>query len=121
MEGQSNTTTAEAVLTRAQQELQALYGPRLKGLILFGSRARQTHREDSDIDLAVILEGPLDAYREIQRTGLLRAAINLETGHLLSCVYLTPESLAAKNSPFSLNLAREGKTLNPPSTNELRA
>jgi antitoxin ChpS len=29
----------------------------LKGVILFGSRARDTHRPDSDTDLAILLQG----------------------------------------------------------------
>jgi predicted nucleotidyltransferase len=40
--------------------LRARYGDRLKGLILFGSRARGDHRPDSDADLAVVLEGPIE-------------------------------------------------------------
>lgn len=30
----------------------------LRGAVLFGSRARQTHRPDSDADIAVLLRGP---------------------------------------------------------------
>ena len=31
------------------------YGSRLRNAVVFGSRARQDHREDSDLDLAVVL------------------------------------------------------------------
>jgi hypothetical protein len=39
--------------------LQEIYGSRLKGLILFGSRARGDFSEDSDLDLAIVLEPPI--------------------------------------------------------------
>ena len=32
------------------------FGERLRGLVLFGSRARGDHRPDSDVDVAVFLE-----------------------------------------------------------------
>ena len=44
---------------RLKRELVALYGPRLKQVLLYGSRARGDHREDSDYDVLVVLEsGP---------------------------------------------------------------
>jgi len=36
------------------------YGARLRGLVLFGSRARGDHRPDSDADVAVFLEAVED-------------------------------------------------------------
>jgi predicted nucleotidyltransferase len=54
-----DAATREA-LSRLQVCLRARYGDRLKGLILFGSRARGDHRPDSDADLAVVLEGPIE-------------------------------------------------------------
>ena len=39
--------------------LRARYGARLRGLVLFGSRARRDHRDDSDLDVAVVLAAPI--------------------------------------------------------------
>lgn len=36
--------------------LASRYGPRLKAIYLFGSRARQDHHSDSDADLAVFVD-----------------------------------------------------------------
>lgn len=99
------------VLAAFKSQVEALYGPRLKSLYLFGSRARQTNAPDSDIDVALILDGPIDIYREIQRTSEIRAAINLDSGHSLSCVYLTPSDLDSKRSPLARNIAKEGKPI----------
>jgi len=40
------------------------YGARLRGLVLFGSRARGDHREDSDADVAVFLGQVTDPIAE---------------------------------------------------------
>ena len=51
-------------LREAQQRLQAMYGDRLRRVILYGSQARGDAREDSDIDVLVVLDGPFDLYQE---------------------------------------------------------
>ena len=47
-------------VTRALQQFAAdvrrRYGARVRGLYLFGSRARGDHKADSDIDVAVVLD-----------------------------------------------------------------
>jgi Nucleotidyltransferase domain len=48
------------LLLQLEEQLAKLFGPRLRGLILFGSRARGDHGEDSDADVAVILAGPVE-------------------------------------------------------------
>lgn len=42
-------------LAAFRDRLARRYGDRLRGLVLFGSRARGDHREDSDADVAVVL------------------------------------------------------------------
>jgi predicted nucleotidyltransferase len=48
----------QALMLAVKPRLADLYGARLKGLILFGSRARGDFTEGSDADVAVILEQP---------------------------------------------------------------
>ena len=47
-----------------KEQLQSLYGNRLRGLVLYGSAARGQSGPDSDIDILCILDGPLSG-REI--------------------------------------------------------
>lgn len=47
-----------------QAILAAKYGPHLRSLYLFGSRARGDHRPDSDIDIAVYLDEAPDPLGE---------------------------------------------------------
>ena len=99
---------ALAILREFRGRLSARYGDRLRGIILFGSRARGDFREDSDADLAIFIE-PLsdpigaqmdisgDAYLTFLDRGLLiqpwvfqgspEAPDRARAGHLLDVVF----------------------------------
>lgn len=87
------TAEVETALATLKKGLQEVYGPRLKKMILYGSQARGAAGPDSDIDVAVILDGPIHVGHEIARTSHLRQRINLETEQLVSLLYLAPETL----------------------------
>lgn len=55
----------QKLTARIHDRLLALYGRRLRGIILYGSRARKNDTADSDLDLLVLLSAPLDLGREI--------------------------------------------------------
>jgi uncharacterized protein len=54
-----NRTDNIALLSRMKQLLAQAFGRRLRGVVLFGSQARGESRADSDIDLLVLLDGPV--------------------------------------------------------------
>ena len=99
----------EAVLLEFKDGLRAIYGDRLTGLVLYGSYARGEAREDSDIDTAVILRGPIFPGDEIERTSLLRQRICLEHGVLVSSVYVTEGDLGQGKDPLLMNIRRDGQ------------
>jgi uncharacterized protein len=47
----------DPILAEVKKRLVALYGDRIKRVVLFGSRARGDHKRDSDYDIAVFLRG----------------------------------------------------------------
>jgi predicted nucleotidyltransferase len=49
-----------ALMAALRQRLRQRFGRRLKGVVLFGSRARGDHMADSDADVAVVLTGPIE-------------------------------------------------------------
>lgn len=51
--------TQQTVFQQIKETLQEVYGDRLRGVILYGSEARGETREDSDLDLLVLLNGPI--------------------------------------------------------------
>jgi len=51
----------EAALRAFRVRLRERFGSQLRGMVLFGSRARGDHRDDSDADVAVFLQPVTDA------------------------------------------------------------
>jgi len=100
-----------AAITAFCRELQQLYGARLRRVILFGSRARGDHDRDSDVDLCVVLEGPVHPGDEIARTGALTARLSLEYDVVLSRVFLPVSELEQGATAFVRAVAAEGVPL----------
>lgn len=71
-------------LQKCSTTLRKLYGNRLKGLVLYGSCARGTDDSDSDIDLLILLEGPVDPAQEIRQIWEVLYPVQLESERLLS-------------------------------------
>ncbi len=57
----------DPILRKCKAVLADLYGERLKGVVLYGSTARGEDAADSDIDLLVLLDGPVNVAAEIRR------------------------------------------------------
>jgi predicted nucleotidyltransferase len=53
-------------LTNIRQRLLKAHGQRLRGVVLYGSEVRGEARPDSDIDVLVLLEGPIDYGRDVR-------------------------------------------------------
>ena len=75
-----------SVLRKCRTVLQTLYGKRLKGVVLYGSSARGTDNAESDIDLMVLLAGPVDPALEIRQIWTVLYPVQLESDRLLSVV-----------------------------------
>src|SRR5947209_19938254 len=53
------------LLARIKSRLQAVYGDRLRGVVLYGSEARGESTPDSDVDILVLLAGPVALGRDL--------------------------------------------------------
>jgi predicted nucleotidyltransferase len=91
-----------------KRALEALYGPRLAGVVLFGSWARGDAAPDSDVDVLVILRGAVAPGDEIARTGDIVAALSLETDRVIAPVFISEERYRSTFGPLLRNIAREG-------------
>lgn len=85
-----------------------LYGERLDRVLLFGSQARDEATEASDVDLMVVLEGPVDRFAEIDRMGELTWEIDMAHSVLLSVVPVSKTDFEQGASPLLRNVRREG-------------
>lgn len=74
------------VIGELERGLKDLYGDRFHGLLLYGSYARGTAWEGSDVDLLLLLTGPVDPIREILAMELVTWPLSLESGLILAVV-----------------------------------
>ena len=98
----------EHILKEFREKTEKLYGKRLKDVILYGSWAKGLANQDSDIDLAIVLDGDVAPGEEIDRTIDIITEINLNYGVLISVYPVSENDYNSVNSPLMLNLRREG-------------
>ncbi|MEW6221583.1 MAG: nucleotidyltransferase domain-containing protein, partial [Thermodesulfobacteriota bacterium] len=102
-------STIRTVLAEAKAGLAALYGQRLKGVVLFGSYARQDHLPvGSDIDLLVLLDRVEDLAAERERYLPLVCELSLKHDTVLSIIPMAQSVFETRESPLVLNVRREG-------------
>lgn len=96
------------IVRQAREGLAKLYGDRLKAVYLFGSYARGDADEDSDIDVAVVLTGPVERWEERDRCNQLLTDLSLEHDCLLSAVHVSQEELLTGTYAIHRSIIREG-------------
>ncbi|MEW6202820.1 MAG: nucleotidyltransferase domain-containing protein [bacterium] len=90
-----------------KERLRAIFGDRLKGLILYGSEARGDARQDSDIDMLALLEGPVSDWNDISRIVDATYALQLEYGRLLNILPVDTNDYQ-KNYPLYIEARKDG-------------
>ena len=101
-------STLTNILQQLKRGLEDLYGPRLRGLYLFGSHARGEAEEGSDIDVAMVLDDFVSIYEEFDRTLELVAGLSLEHGCLISLMPLRVREWEAGREAMILEAKQEG-------------
>ncbi|WP_245599235.1 nucleotidyltransferase domain-containing protein [Thermococcus nautili] len=105
------STTLESTGNKAQaldefiRRVEARFGDSVEEIILFGSRARGNHDEESDIDLLIVGDVDFDGLMEVV-TNIL-----LEYGELISPIVLKPEEFRKRRDSFIRTVLSEGKVL----------
>ncbi|MEA3401234.1 MAG: nucleotidyltransferase domain-containing protein [Armatimonadota bacterium] len=98
----------DEALRQLRAELEELYGERLRGLYLFGSRARGDAEPDSDVDVAVVLDDFESVYTEIRRMSEVGARTSLDLDLHVSLIPVREADWREGTSIFLRNVAREG-------------
>lgn len=98
----------KSLLPELRRRFEALYGTRLVQLVLYGSQARGDAEPGSDIDVLVVLKGPVKPGEEIRRTLDDVVELSLQNNVVFSCVFVTDERFQREQSPLLMNVRREG-------------
>ena len=104
--------TIELALEKMIPGLQAIYGDLIDSVILYGSTARGTRTDDSDVDVAILLH--TGATREM-REQMLDLVVDLELacGKVLSVLCIDYEKFTEWKDtlPFYKNIRKDGVVL----------
>jgi predicted nucleotidyltransferase len=95
-------------IQQCKEVLVRQYGKHLKGVILYGSMARGQATSDSDIDLLVLLEPPLDYFAELRRIVDVLYPIQLESQQLISAKPASVNDFEVGTVSLYRNARREG-------------
>lgn len=98
----------QVVVRELRRRFEALYGGRLVRMVLYGSHAREDAEPGSDIDLLVVLHGPVGPCKEIERTSESVSEVSLSHNVVVSCVFVSEDDIQRERTPLLLNIRREG-------------
>ena len=94
-------------LDELRRQLGGVFGGRLTGFVLFGSRARGEGRDDSDLDVLVEITDVTPAERRLVQD--LGADIGTASGLVLSPL-VRPSGWQHMPSPLAHEIERDGRT-----------
>ncbi len=100
-----------AALVVARRRLEALYGDRLAHVVLYGSQARGEADADSDVDVLVVLEEPVNALDELKRLTRLKLEFLRRYDKDFSFRPVTEEAYLDRDRPLMTNVHAEGLEL----------
>jgi predicted nucleotidyltransferase len=96
------------IIQQCKEALARQYGKRLKGVILYGSMARGQAESDSDIDLLVLLEAPLDYFTELRQLVDVLYPMQLESEQLISAKPVLASDFEMGTVSLYRNARRDG-------------
>ena len=97
-----------AIAGQAKQALEKIYGDRLRDVFVFGSFARGEMAEDSDLDVAVVLDTVESRFAERGRIGALATDLSLSSGILVSFVFVEESDYRCGRYAVYRAIRREG-------------
>jgi len=103
--------TREELLKEIKTHLTKAHGRRLRGVVLHGSEARGEAGRDSDIDLLVLLEGPVDYGRDLQTNLDALYPLALQAGRRISAKPVEAAEYETVECPLYQRAHREGIAL----------
>lgn len=98
----------ERLLQEIRSRLHDVYGDRLCGVVLYGSEVRGSAEPDSDIDVLVLLKGPVALWRDIRTITAALYPVQLEVIRPLDAMPVDVRDYEAGRAPVYRRAKREG-------------
>ena len=99
---------AEELLIRIKNCLRDAHGDRLQGVVLYGSEARGDAEPDSDIDLLVLLKGPVEFGKDLRTSIDAIYDLQLEISRSIHAMPVDIEAFRSGKYSVYRNAKREG-------------
>ena len=102
------------MLLDLEEKLQRVYGNKLKAVILYGSVARGTATEESDIDIMVLVDGTAQELRTFEdQLSDVSTDISIKYFRVFSIIDISYQEYMrwVNTSPFYRNVSKEGVIL----------
>ncbi len=100
--------TSDELLNEIKRRLSGAHGARLKGVVLYGSEARGQARLDSDVDVLVLLDDPVDYGRDLERNLEALYPLSLEIDRRISAKPVSAAEYETVDCPLYNQARREG-------------
>jgi len=98
----------DEMLKQVKSLLQEAFGERLRGVVLYGSEARGTAEPDSDIDLLVLLTGPVDHWEDLRTCVDVLYPMVLDLDRPIDVKPVDAEEYDSQECPLYREAKREG-------------
>jgi len=99
------------ILHEARPRLEAALGKRLRGIVLYGSCARGDATADSDIDLMVLLDDPIELAPDLRRIVHALYPLQLQVDQPIHFLPASVADFEAQQFSLYRNVKREGVVL----------
>ena len=100
----------DVLLAQVKRPLSEAFADRLKGVVLYGSEVRGNSDADSDVDLLVLLDGPVVLARDLRTIIDALYPLQLEIARPLHATPVDVRSYEAGAFALYRNAKREGMT-----------
>ena len=103
-----NSLPNREILDAIKARLRDTYGTRLRGVVLFGSQARGDATPQSDIDVLVLLDGPVDPGRDLDTNLRALYPLALQWSRRVSAKPIAADEYENLDCPLYREARREG-------------
>lgn len=101
----------ETLVREIRARLEEAHGDRLAGVVLYGSEARGEAQADSDIDVLVLLEGPVQYLRDLRVNTVALYPLILEIERPIHADPVEVDVYETSEFPLYRNVRAEGVRL----------